>query len=126
MMTTFRQETLANGLCLTFRDESNRYFGDYHRVRIVVTLSFALAGLPANSPEEDTFRSEACQKLGENLVVTRHLERMAVPTDSVMLVRNSLVDDFLQHSASYLARPEVLTSLVQAELVAHLSRRRYV
>lgn len=125
-MTTFRQETLANGLCLAFRDESNRYFGDYHRVCIIVTLSFALAGLPANSPEEASFRTEACQKLGETLVVTRQLERMAVPTASVTQVRNNLADDFMQHSAGYLARPAVLTSLVRAELMAHRSPRRYV
>lgn len=126
MMTTFRQETLANGLCLAFRDESNRYFGDYHRVCIVVTLSFALAGLPVNSPEEVSFRTEACQKLGETLVVTRQLERMAVPTASVAQVRNNLVAGFLQHSAVYLARPAVLLSLVQAELTAQRSLRRYV
>jgi len=125
-MTTFRQETLTNGLCLVFRDESNRYFGDYHRVCIVVTLSFALAGLPDNSPEEASFRAEAIQKLGETLVVTRQLERMAVPTASVTQVRDNLVDDFLQHSAVYLARPAAVISLVQAELTAHRSPRRYV
>lgn len=125
-MTTFKQETLANGLCLTFRDQSNRYFGDYHRVCIVVTLSFVLADLPAKTPEEASLRAEACELLGENLVVTRQLERMAVPTASVMQVRNNLVDDFLQHSAVYLARPAAVLSLLKAEMTAHLSPRRYV
>jgi hypothetical protein len=35
-MELLRRERLANGLILEFRDLSNRYFGDYHRLHIEV------------------------------------------------------------------------------------------
>lgn len=124
-MTVFREVTLANGLHLAFHDESNRYFGDYHRVSIVATLSCALADLPAQLPADAAFRAEALRVLGGTLKVTRRLERMAVPTARVEQTRDALVDDFLAHAAGYLARPATLRSLVAAELAARPSRRRY-
>lgn len=124
-MTAFREETLANGLHIAFRDESNRYFGDYHRVSVVVTLSCPLANLPSDLPADIAFRAEAMRVLGETLSVTRRLERMAVPTAKVAQTRDALIDDFLAHAAGYLARPATLRSLAAAELAARPSLRRY-
>lgn len=124
-MTSFREETLTNGLHLVFHDESNRYFGDYHRVCIVVSLSFAIADLPASAPADADLRDRALQQLGGTFAMTRRLERMAVPTAMVEQVRNTLVDDFMKHSAAYFARPATLQSLVTKELSKHRSSRSY-
>jgi hypothetical protein len=85
-MNQFRSERLANGVELSFSDCSNRYFGDYHRVRVDV-----LVRVPATSGTVETIR---------------HLERMAVPGAQVAAVRERLVDDFLRHAARYLAHPD--------------------
>ncbi len=125
MMTRYREKTLANGLHLVFHDESNRYFGDYHRVCIVVSLSFAIADLPASAPADAELRDRALRQFGETFAMTRRLERMAVPTAKVEEVRSTLVDDFMKHSAAYFARPATLQSLVTKELSKHRSSRSY-
>lgn len=124
-MTNFREETLANGLHVAFRDESNRYFGDYHRVCVIATLSFSIADLPTDGPGDEALRAEAGRVFGETLTVTRRLERMAVPTLKVEATRDALAGDFMAHAAGYLARPATLRSLLQAELSTRRSPRRY-
>ena len=103
-MTTIKEEKLANGLNVLFADESNRYFGDYHRICILVTLLYPLAELPVDTEDDRAFRD------------IKRLERMGVPSAEVEKVRQSLIDSFLESSADYLGRPEYPRSLVAAEL----------
>ena len=58
-MTTIKEEKLANGLNVLFADESNRYFGDYHRICILVTLLYPLAELPVDTEDDRAFRDRA-------------------------------------------------------------------
>jgi hypothetical protein len=124
-MTTIRHELLANGLQLHFTDESNRYFGDYHRVCVVATVVCILRDLPAESPDEELFKSQALRALGEEISVVKRMERMGVPTANVETVRTSLIDAFLLTARVYLARPVYPRSLVKAELTKHRTRRFY-
>jgi len=96
-MTRFRSETLANGISVDFFDRSNRYFGDYHRVRIETHISV---------PRPDQ---------GEPLIKVRILERMGVPGAEVAAVRLQLCDDFWSHASGYLGRPDYPDRLLAAE-----------
>ena len=116
LMITIREEGLANGLQVLFVDESNRYFGDYHRVCIQITLVFALDALPVTSGDDEAFRDNAIARLGKELKVVKRLERMGVPTAAVVKVRQSMVDAFMENASPYLSRPEYPRSLVVAEL----------
>ena len=124
-MTTIKEEHLANGLQMTFVDESNRYFGDYHRVCVVATIICNLNDLPAASSDEEAFRCQTIEALGEQLSVTKRLERMGVASADVEEVRVALIDDFLRHASVYLSRPDFLRSLVNAELKKRPTHRYY-
>ena len=113
-----RQETLGNGLQVTFADQSNRYFGDYYRVCVTATIVCTLAELPAVTTEEAALRRRAEESFGTTLRIVRRLERMGVPSADVNQVRDTLIDDFLAHAAGYLARPGYPCLLVTAELRA--------
>ena len=115
-MTTIKEECLENGLQINFTDESNRYFGDYHRVCVVATIVCNLHDLPAGSPDEEAFHYRAVEALGEQLSVVKRFERMGVSSADVEDVRGALIDDFLRHASAYLSRPEYILSLVNAEL----------
>lgn len=114
-MTTLRKETLDNGLRLIFEDRSNRYFGDYHRICIVASISCDLQTLSGDE-KDAALIARAVQKFGDTLTITKSFERMGVAGDDVEQVRTALIDDFLKHAASYLARPEYPLSLVRSEL----------
>lgn len=124
-MTTIKAECLENGLQINFTDETNRYFGDYHRVCVVATLVCNLEALPAESPDEVAFRCRAVEALGGRLSVVKRFERMGVSSADVEDVRGALIDDFLRHASAYLSRPEYIRSLVNAELSKRPKRRFY-
>lgn len=120
-MTTIKQARLDNGLQISFLDESNRYFGDYHRVCVVVTIS-----CPVDCLADEDLRLQAVAAYGEQLTVVKRLVRMGVPSADCAQVRHALVDDFLRHAAGYLSRPEYPRLLVAAELRKPRSNRFYV
>ena len=110
-MTTIKQANFDNGLEVSFSDESNRYFGDYHRICVVVTISYAVDHLA-----DDELRHQAAAVFGEQLEVTKRLVRMGVPSAEYEQVRNALADDFMRHAAGYLSRSDYPRLLVAAEL----------
>jgi hypothetical protein len=109
----FAEETLANGLHLCFYDQSNRYFGDYHRVRIVVAIELALSNELLDDPE---LLAAGRKRFGASLTTSKVLERMGVPSSRVESLRAELVASYQQEVQSYLSRPEVPLRLLRAEL----------
>ncbi len=124
-MTTIKEERLDNGLQIVFVDESNRYFGDYHRICVVATMVYKLSELPALNADDESFRSKAIEALGEELTVVKRFERMGVASADVEDVRIAMIDDFLQHSSPYLSRAGYPRSLVCAELKKRRTHRYY-
>lgn len=93
---------LRNGLIINFEDQSNRYFGDYHRVfikvRVVLPEGFILpAGV---EPDDVTFE--------------RTLEKMGVPSAQLANEKQALVEAFLEASKDYLEEDEFPQRLVAA------------
>lgn len=125
-MTMVREETLANGLKIVFRDESNRYFGDYYRVCVLANIVCRLQDFAISGPEDDALLKQARAAFGDQITVIKRMERMGVPTSSVAQVRASLIDDFLMNAAPYLARAEYPRSLMRAELAKSRPHRAYV
>lgn len=119
-MTTIKRETLANGLEISFADESNRYFGDYHRICVVATIVCRIEAL-----DNEELRDQASLAYGEKLAVEKRFERMGVPSAEVDNVRNALIADFMQHAAAYLSRPDYPGLLVAAELKKRRGTRFY-
>lgn len=109
----FAEETLANGLHLRFFDQSNRYFGDYHRVRIVVAIELALDNKLLDDQE---LLSAGKKRFGATVTTSKVLERMGVPGARVAALRAELVASYQLEAQSYLSRPEVPLRLLRAEL----------
>jgi hypothetical protein len=99
MNSPLNPRVLANGLRLEFFDQSNRYFGDYHRVRILVRC--AVAVVPEWLAEGDG-PDQARRLLGESVCFERSLEQMGVATAQLAAVKQGLVESFLSASAGYL------------------------
>ena len=117
--TTIRREEFDNGLVVEFVDQSNRYFGDYHRVRIQVRVRLALEeGLFQGADDPAAELARARTRFGLELVETRHLERMGVPGAEVEAVRAALIDGFLRTGASYLQRSDYPLRLLRQRLTA--------
>jgi hypothetical protein len=115
-----KHECLDNGLEISFSDGSNRYFGDYHRVCVVATISYALDKLA-----DDDLRLRATAVYGEQIKLEKRLERMGVPSAEVEQTRNALVDDFMRHASTYLSRPDYPRLLIAVELSKQRSGRFY-
>ncbi len=97
------ERRLPSGMVLKCVDRSNRYFGDYHRIYLELSLEIAL------SPE----LLHACLKAEPELVIDRsrtyvfrkHLERMGVPGALVEQTRKQMLDSFVETSGGYLSDP---------------------
>jgi len=119
-MTTIRHEILDNGLEISFSDESNRYFGDYHRICVVATIGYALERLA-----DDALRLRAIAVYGGQFRIEKRFERMGVPSSDVDSTRKALVDDFMRHAVIYLSRPDYPRLLVAAEMSKQRTGRFY-
>ena len=50
-----KEQLLDNGLQIVFTDESNRYFGDYHRICVVATIVCNLNDLLTETADDESF-----------------------------------------------------------------------
>jgi hypothetical protein len=97
--------TLENGLRYRVTDQTVRYFGDYHHVRLVTTFSFDVD--KEILPEGETL--DGVQRLvGHTISFERVLSRMGVPTADLDTVKRQLIDNFLTTSVPYLSHPDYL------------------
>lgn len=104
---------LENGVSYRIEDQSVRYFGDYHHVRLVVTFSFPCDErvLPSGESLPDVRRS-----LGETITFRRILSRMGVPSSDLDRTRQELIDSFFSSSIPYLSRPDFPSRKVKGML----------
>jgi len=110
-----RREVLTNGLQLEFFDRGNRYFGDYHRVCIVVRTSLPLEA-PALTTVDPAILAKARALFGATLTVSRKVERMGVAGALVEAVKAEIIAGLLHEAQNYLARPDYPARLLTAEL----------
>ena len=105
---------LKNGIVVEFLDQSNRYYGDFHRVKID-----AIAKIPvstAQMPEELQSLAESCE--GE-ITYERSLEKMGVKSADIESVTRSLIDNFVETVGSYLEKEHFAESLLRKQLGVH-------
>jgi len=115
-MKPFRTVTLANGLLLEMHDRGNRYFGDYHRIKIEIRCIIPLAAGFFGGDEQHPVLLRARQRFGESVVFERSLERMGVAGDEVETLRDEMVNGFLSSSRAYLEHPEFVSRFIARRL----------
>lgn len=92
---------LKNGLVLRFADQTNRYFGDFHRIRIKVSLEL---------PEKLQMSTDISCK---TVSYERTLEKMGVSTATLDAARSTLIKDFLATSTGYFENPDFPQQLLR-------------
>ncbi|TYO99710.1 hypothetical protein EDC39_102236 [Geothermobacter ehrlichii] len=103
----FRVEPIGDGFSLRFYDRSNRYYGDYHRIRVVVRMEIPVRReffLDERDPDRACDRAR--RWLGDVVCFEKSLERMGVPGSQVASVRDELVASFLATAAGYMNKPD--------------------
>lgn len=117
MSEVLRTETLRNGLTVTFHDYTNRYYGNFHRVCIVVRCPVPLtAAIFAGIDDAESRLKRARILFGEEAVYERTLERMGIAGEEVEPTRQSLMENFIRHTFAYLGRTDFAARFVEREL----------
>lgn len=101
-MDAFMTQTLDNGLQLQFFDQSNRYFGDYHRVKILVRCQVTLRPEWLSACGDCGDPEQIRALLGDFVGYERSMEQMGVASAQLEAVKNSLIEGFLGTTAGYL------------------------
>ena len=107
----FNRTELKNGVVIEFFDQTNRYFGDFNRVKIsvIATIPILASSLPAD-----------LQKVAATypgfIVYEKSLEQMGVVTSQVKTVTESLVTSFITSVGSYLERQSFAENLLRKDL----------
>ncbi len=123
----FRVEPVGDGFSLYFYDRSNRYYGDYHRIRVVVHMEIPLRReFFAGESDPDRALSRARRWLGDVVRFEKSLERMGVPGSQVTVVRDELVASFLATAGGYLGKSDFPARFVRKKVQERRRRPRPV
>lgn len=123
MKKPFLRLPLENGLELDFFDLGNRYFGDYHRVRILVRCEIPLCESMFSEQDQPRKSLERARRwLGDQVVFEKKLDRMGVAGGDVATVRQQMVDNFMATAGYYLCHPKFVRQLVDTQLRARQRR----
>jgi hypothetical protein len=117
MSEPFQNICLSNGLHLRCYDLSNRYFGDFHQVRVKLTADIPLdrMTIPADLLQQRS-------SLPEILHFEKQLQRMGVKGADLEQVRGALVRDFLATAVPYLESPHFPEQLLRKQMTEKLKR----
>ncbi len=102
---------LENGAVINFSNRSNRYYGDFHRVRIDVVVTFPLA--LTRLPDELREIAEGC---GDHITYEHQLEQMGVKSAELENVAERLIENFLKTVRSYLEKDNFVEALLRQKL----------
>ncbi len=122
-MKLAREIPLENGLTVRFYHHTHRYFGDYHRIKMEI-----LCEIPVR---EDFFDNcdefaDAQTLLGHAAVFRRNIEMMGISSADVENSLERTIENFMNHSRTYLSSPLFPKKLVLAELAGARKQDRRV
>lgn len=122
--TAFAVEKISNGLEIFFFDQGNRYFGDYHQVKVLVSCRIALNDeLVADSLSAEDLQ-QARNLFGDHIEYKRVLKQMGVAGAEVETVRSELVKNFIESTLSYMQANDFSARYVARRLAEHRNRSR--
>jgi hypothetical protein len=111
------QHELPNRLLLRVEDQSNRYFGDYHRVRLVIRCLVPVRAEHFSASQDPIAAADAAAALlGKEVIYEKALERMGVVGSEVETTRQLLLEQFVQTNQPYLARDDFPARFIALKL----------
>lgn len=114
-----RTVPLENGIILDFRDCSNRYFGDFHRLLLAVEGRV----VPADNCLSDELKMSVAD-LPDCVLCRWKLERMGVSSDRLSDTMEEMIDSFIDSTKDYLERPGMPEQLLKKRQTEKNRRRR--
>ena len=120
MIKPFKSIELDNGVRVDFLSQGNRYFGDFHRVKII-----AIASIPLDVESLPADLQEIAAGCSGSIKYENTLERMGVATSKVETVTQALIDDFIQTVGSYLEKKSFAEGLLRKSRTAEVKRTRF-
>ena len=102
---------LGNGIIVNFIDRSNRYYGDFHRVKIDIIAKF-----PVNVEQLPEELHALAAASGGMATYERSLEKMGVPSADLENVAKTLIDNFIGTVGCYLEKETFVESLLYKKL----------
>ena len=115
---------LNNGLEIVFHDNGNRYFGDYHQVKLMVLCRIPLGDeLLSEHLSEDDLK-KAIQLFGDHVEYKKLLKQMGVAGNDVDNVKQVLIDNFMKNAADYMQGEDFASRYVARRLVEHRNLNR--
>ena len=120
MIKPFKSIELDNGVRVDFFSQGNRYFGDFHRVKIVAvaTIPLVVESLPANL-------HQIAAGCSGSIKYEKTLERMGVATARAETVTQALIDDFILTVGCYLEKKSFAEGLLRKKRAVKPKRNRF-
>lgn len=115
---------LENGLDISFHDQGNRYFGDYHQVKIIVSCRIDLTEELLSSHLSTEDLEKAKKIFGDHVEYKRPIKQMGVSGADVEQVKGLMVQNFLDNAATYMQSADFASRFVARRLAEHRSRSR--
>jgi hypothetical protein len=116
--TILHRQTFDNGLELIFTDRSNRYYGDFHQIKINVqsTVHLTDSFLHASDlSEKEQLRAK--NRFGDTFEAHQELKRMGVAGSDVDTVTSEMVQQFLDTALPYMSSAEFPIRLLRQRLL---------
>lgn len=107
---------LSSGLEIAIAEQTHRYFGDYHRVRISITSSIQLTQVAGLAQHEQEL---AAQYLPSLISICKTEEKMGVCTADLQKVKQEMLTTFTQHAVPYLSAADFPARMVRSALKSH-------
>ena len=118
------QQLLDNGLELIFNDLSNRYYGDFHQVKIEIVRRIHLSAellVEYGFTEKEQIRAK--NRFGDLFEDRQELKRMGVAGPEVTTVCKQMVQQFIDSSLPYMSDNRFPALLLRKRLLARSTLR---
>ena len=111
------QQLLDNSLELIFYDLSNRYYGDFHQIKIEVVSRIKFSdALLEDFGFSEREQLQAKNRYGEMFEARQELKRMGVAGSEVQSVTTQMVKQFLDSSLPYMSDQKFPQRLIRKHL----------
>jgi hypothetical protein len=121
MNDPIREIPLVNGLAVRFFDATRRYFGDYHQVRVKISMDVPVT--PDLFDDAGSYQA-AVKILGDKVQYLKEIEHQGVPTLSTSETVQQVIQQFIDHSLPYFQTPAFPKRFVHSQLNQRASKSR--
>jgi len=116
MMEPFKSIELSSGIKVDFFDHSNRYYGDFHRIKITASaqIPFDIDSIPIDL-------QGLAKQYNSSMTYAKDMEKMGVSSAKVSTVKLSLIDNFISTVGCYIQKDNFAVGLLRQKMAQTMS-----